>query len=62
VFDQAYLKEVIQTKALTLSRHEASNAAVSGFRHWAGVVIPQLQDQVHTARKTLAVNATVSSK
>ncbi len=54
-FDRAYLKEVIklQTKALTMSHHEASDAAVSGFRHYAGVVIPTLQDQVHQAQKAL---------
>jgi putative membrane protein len=54
-FDRAYLKEVIrlQTKALTMSHHEASNAAVSGFRHWAGIVIPNLQEQVHEAQKAL---------
>jgi len=63
-FDQAYLKEVIrlQQKALTMSHHEASDAAVSGFRHWAGVVIPQIQDQIHLAQKTLAANVTVSKK
>ena len=54
-FDRAYLKEVIklQSKALTMSHHEASDAAVSGFRHYAGVVIPTLQDQVHQAQKAL---------
>jgi putative membrane protein len=54
-FDKAYLKEVIklQTKALTMSHHEASEAAVSGFRHWAGIVIPTLQEQVHDAQKAL---------
>jgi predicted outer membrane protein len=63
-FDQAYLKEVIrlQQKALSLSHHEASNAAVSGFRHWAGVVLPQLTDQIHEAQKTLAASSTVSIK
>jgi predicted outer membrane protein len=63
-FDQAYLKEVIrlQQKALSMSHHEASNAAVSGFRHWAGVVIPQLQDQVRLAQTTLAANTMVSKK
>jgi predicted outer membrane protein len=63
-FDQAYLREVIrlQQKALTMSHHEASDAAVSGFRHWAGVVIPQLQDQIHLAQKALGANATVSRK
>jgi len=56
-FDQAYLREVVhlQTKALTMSHHEASEAAVSGFRHWAGVVIPDLQDQVSMAQKALAL-------
>jgi predicted outer membrane protein len=63
-FDDAYLKEVVhlQQKALSMSHHEASDAAVSGFRHWAGVVIPQLSDQIHLAQKALAANPTVSSK
>jgi predicted outer membrane protein len=63
-FDRAYLKEVVrlQTKALTMSHHEASNAAVSGFRHWAGVVIPTLQEQVELAQKTLDAGGTVISK
>jgi putative membrane protein len=62
-FDQAYLKEVVrlQTKALTMSHHEASEAAVSGFRHWAGVVIPDLQDQVNFAQNTLALK-TIAAK
>jgi putative membrane protein len=63
-FDRAYLKEVIklQTKALTMSHHEASEAAVSGFRHWAGIVIPTLQDQVHEAQKALDASALEISK
>jgi putative membrane protein len=63
-FDRAYLKEVIklQTKALTMSHHEASEAAVSGFRHWAGIVIPTLQDQVHQAQKALDASAVEISK
>ena len=63
-FDRAYLKEVIklQTKALTMSHHEASEAAVSGFRHWAGIVIPTLQDQVHQAQKALDASAGEISK
>jgi putative membrane protein len=54
-FDQAYLREVIhlQTKALTMSHHEAAEAGVAGFRHWAGVVVPQIQDQIATARQAL---------
>lgn len=54
-FDRAYLKEVIhlQTKALTMSHQEASEAAVSGFRHWAGVTIPRIQEQVSLAQKAL---------
>lgn len=54
-FDKAYLKEVIhmQTKALTMSHEEAAVAAVSGFRHWAGVVEPSLQEQVKMAQKAL---------
>ncbi len=63
-FDRAYLKEVVrlQTRALTMSTHEASNAAVSGFRHWAGIVIPNLQEQVHDAQKALDRTATQISK
>jgi putative membrane protein len=63
-FDRAYLKEVIklQTKALTMSHHEASEAAVSGFRHWAGIVIPTLQDQVHQAQKALDGSAVEISR
>lgn len=59
-FDEAYLKEVIrlQTKALTMSHHEAGDAAgVSGFRHWAGIVIPNLQDEVHLAQTALQASA-----
>ena len=54
-FDRAYLKRVIhlQQRALTMSHHEASNAAVSGFRHWAGVVVPTLQDQISSAQTAL---------
>jgi putative membrane protein len=63
-FDKAYLKEVVklQTKALTMSHHEASEAAVSGFRHWAGIVIPTLQEQVHDAQKALDGSGTEISK
>lgn len=63
-FDRAYLKEVVrlQTKALTMSHHEASEAAVSGFRHWAGIVIPTLQEQVHQAQKGLDAGGVQISK
>jgi putative membrane protein len=62
-FDQAYLKKVInlQTRALTMSHHEAGDdAGVSGFRHWAGIVIPNLQDEVHLAQT--ALQASVAGK
>jgi predicted outer membrane protein len=57
-FDQAYLKEVIhlQTTALTMSHLEASEAGVSGFRHWAGITIPNIQDQIQMAQKALDAN------
>jgi putative membrane protein len=63
-FDQAYLREVIhlQQKALTMSHHEAADAGVAGFRHWAGIVIPTLQDQVHTAQRTLEAGTVEISK
>jgi predicted outer membrane protein len=62
-FDQAYLKEVVhlQTTALTMSHLEASEAGVSGFRHWAGITIPEIQDQIQLAQKALDMN-TVSKK
>lgn len=63
-FDQAYLKEVIhlQTKALTMSHHEADEGSVSGFRHWAGIVVSNLQDEIEMARRALEAQSTVSSK
>jgi putative membrane protein len=65
-FDQAYLKEVIrlQQKALTMSHLEANPAesSVSGFRHYAGIVVPVLQDQIRNAQRALEGNPIVSSK
>jgi len=63
-FEQAYLKEVIhlQTKALTMSHHEADEAGVSGFRHWAGVTIPNIQDQIEMARHALEAQTAISRK
>jgi putative membrane protein len=63
-FDRAYLKEVIQlqTRALTMSHHEAEEASVSGFRHWAGITVPNLQDQIQMARKALESETAVSRK
>ncbi len=64
-FDQAYLKEVIrlQTKALSMSHHEASDAAgVSGFRFWAGVVVPKILEEVHMAEAALKAQTAVSRK
>jgi putative membrane protein len=62
-FDQAYLREVIhlQTTALTMSHLEATEAGVSGFRHWAGITIPEIQDQIQLAQKAFDVS-TVSKK
>ena len=63
-FDQAYLREVIrlQTKALSMSHHEADEASVSGFRHFAGVVVWNLQDQIEMAHRALESQTTVSRK
>lgn len=63
-FDQAYLKEVIrqQTKALTMSHLEASEAGVGGFRHWAGITIPNLQDQIEMAQRALDAHSIISRK
>jgi putative membrane protein len=63
-FDQAYLKEVIhqQTKALTMSHQEASEGSVSGFHHFAGIVVSNLQDQIEMARRALEAQTVVSRK
>jgi len=63
-FDKAYLSEVVhlQNKALTVTQYEAANAGVTGFRHWAGVMVPKLQDEIKMARHSLSGEALVSSK
>jgi putative membrane protein len=63
-FDRAYLTEVIhlQQKALTMSHHEADEASVTGFRHWAGITIPTIQDQIETAQRALEAKTTISRK
>ncbi len=63
-FDRAYLKEVIrlQTKALTMSHHEADEGSVSGFRHFAGIVVSNLQDQINMARRTLDATTAAGRK
>jgi len=63
-FDKAYLKEVIhlQTKALSMSNHEAAEASVTGFRHWAGVVTPTIQEQIHAAQTALDGSSVQISK
>lgn len=63
-FDNAYLKEVItlQNRALMITQHEAETAGVTGFRHWAGVMVPQIQEQLQMAKKALAGSAVVSKK
>lgn len=63
-FDQAYLKEVIrlQQKALTMSHHEADEGSVSGFHHFAGIVVTNLQDQIEMARRALESQTTISKK
>jgi putative membrane protein len=55
-FDKAYLSEVIhlQHKALTVTQYEAENAGSTGFRHWAGVMVPKIQDEVHLARQSFS--------
>jgi putative membrane protein len=63
-FDQAYLKEVIhlQQKALTMSHLEANEASVTGFRHWAGITIPNIQDQIEMAQRALDAHNIISRK
>ncbi len=63
-FDAAYLKEMIalDNRALTIAQYEATNAGVSGFRHWSGVMVPHIQDHLKLARQGMAGNAVVSRK
>ena len=55
-FDEAYLKEVVrlQRRALTITQYEAENAGVTGFRHWAGVMVPALQSEIRAANQALS--------
>lgn len=57
-FDKAYLAEVIhlETKALTVTQYEAGNAGSTGFRHWAGVMVPKLQDEIKLARESYSAD------
>lgn len=63
-FDQAYLKEVVhlQQKALTMSHLEANEAGVGGFRHWAGITISNIQDQIQMAQGVLDSHTIISRK
>jgi putative membrane protein len=63
-FDEAYLKEVskLQHKALTITQYEAENAGVTGFRHWAGVMIPSLQAEIRAAHDALAGTTIATSR
>lgn len=59
-FDKAYLTEVIhiQQKALSMSHHEADEAGITGFRHWAGISVAAIQDQIEMAQKALGPKTT----
>lgn len=63
-FDKAYLSEVVhlQNKALTVTQYEAANAGVTGFRHWAGVMVPKLQAEIKMARQSLSGQGLLSLK
>jgi putative membrane protein len=63
-FDREYLAEVghLQDKALTVTQYEVANAGVTGFRHWAGVMVPKIQDEIKLAKKAESGMAVVSSR
>jgi putative membrane protein len=52
-FDEAYLRAMVhlQNKALTITHYEATNASVSGFRNWAGVILPTIQEHLKMAKQ-----------
>jgi putative membrane protein len=63
-FDKAYLGEVIrlQNKALTVTQYEAANAGSTGFRHWSGVMVPKLQDEIKLAHRSLSGDTLLTQK
>jgi putative membrane protein len=63
-FDEAYLKEMVhlQNRALTVAHYEAANAGVTGFRTWAGVMIPTVQEELRLAKQELHGESLVSRK
>ena len=44
----------LQNEAITVTQHEASSAGITGFRHWSGVTVPIMQDQLELAKHMLA--------
>jgi len=63
-FDRAYLEQLVrlQNKALTITQYEAANGGVTGFRNWAGLMVPVLQDHLRQAKKNLAGGEAVSMR
>lgn len=63
-FDEAYLRAVekLQSKALTITQYEVANAGVTGFRHWAGVMVPALQAEIHAAHEALSGTTLAASR
>jgi putative membrane protein len=63
-FDQAFLKEMVhlQSKALAITQYEATNAGVTGFRNWAGLMLPTIQEELKLAKQEQSGGALVSKK
>jgi putative membrane protein len=63
-FDEAYLRMMVhlQNKALTITHYEADHAGVTGFRTWAGIMIPTIQEELKLAKQEANSGAMVSRK
>jgi putative membrane protein len=63
-FDEAYLKEMVrlQNQALSVTHYEAGNAGVTGFRTWAGIMIPTIQEELRLAKQELKADKSLVSR
>lgn len=60
-FDQEYIKEMtnLQNRALTVTQYEAANAGVNGFRNWAGLMMPALEEHMKLTKSALRSDGAV---
>lgn len=58
-FDREYVKEMlrINNRALNSTQYEAANAGVTGFRNWAGLIMPTLLEHQKLTKQGPPVSA-----